>query len=122
MTMLQDFDEEAVNARINYIARLLPPHMEKINPLIENYRSILVNVPQHLSQWHPDDLREAHEKPGKFLSGFLMDVLFKIAIAEQQTGVTFPDQGIPEKVISDIKAEIVEIAELERSASSGLTH
>lgn len=122
MTTLQDFDEVAVNTRIHYIARLLPPHMEKINPLIENYRSILVNVPQHVSQWHPDDLREAHEDPATFRSGFLMDVLFKIAIAEQIAGATYEDSAIPDKVISDIKGEIAEMAELERGASSGLTH
>lgn len=121
--MLKYFDEEAAEKRMGQILELITPHMDEINQLISAHHSIVINIPEDVHPLHPDELREAREEPFAFRRAILSDALFRIAIAEQQTGVTYPDQDIPEKVISDINAKIAEMAAIERGARSGrLTH
>lgn len=120
--MLKQFDEEAAEKRMGQILELITPHMDEISQLISAHHSIVMNIPEDVHPLHPDELREAREDPSAFRRAILSDVLFKIALAEQQTKTLYADDAIPEKVISDIKAEIAEMVELERGASTGLTH
>lgn len=120
--MLKQFDEEAAEKRMGQILELITPHMDEISQLISAHHSIVMNIPEDVHPLHPDELREAREDPSAFRRAILSDALFRIASAEQQTGVTYPDQDIPEKVISDINAMNTEMAAIERGESNGLTH
>lgn len=120
--MLRKFDQDAAEKRMGQMLELITPHMDEINQLISAHHSIVINIPEDVHPLHPDELREAREEPSMFRRAILSDALFKIAVAEQQTETHYADDAIPEKVISDIKADIAEMAAIERSARSGRTH
>lgn len=121
--MLRQFDQDAAEKRMGQILELITAHTDEISQLISAHHSIVMNIPEDVHPLHPDELREAREEPSMFRRALLSDVLFKIAAAEQQTKTLYADDAIPEKVISDINAEIAEMAAIERGAGSGrLTH